>query len=157
MTANRTLLAVTRLIAIKREELERHRLDFLRLQRMVETELTKLIELTRIEYSFIEEMRLAESNSGGLDATSMIQSRQYLQQLQARCSTQKQRHGEVEMQEKLAQSEMERALSEARTLERLAERRQSRRALEAKRLDYVRADDLEITRSANARGAHVIH
>lgn len=150
-------LSVARLIAIKKEELEQHRLDLLRLQQLQRTEAVKLGDIEARERAFVDEMRMAQSGSRRLDAMAMIGSRRYLAVLQGQTIGQRGVCDEIDAQCSLAQAELERVFAEVRALERLAERRKNRASIEEKRVSYLHADDQEITRSSNERNDHVAH
>lgn len=155
MNVDISLQTVARLVAIKREELEHHRLDLLRLQHILRDEAVKLKEFEEIERSFVDGMRATEVGNNRLDAAVMIESRRYLLVLQSRIKEQQRAFDEVESLRSLAQGELDRLFVEVRALERLAERRKARGMRKEKRIAYLLADDQEITRVANGRSEHV--
>lgn len=155
MNVDISLQTVARLVAIKREELEHHRLDLLRLQHILRDEAVKLKEVEEIARSFVDGMRATEVGNNRLDAAVMIESRRYLLVLQSRIKEQQRAFDEVESLRSLAQGELDRLFVEVRALERLAERRKARGMRKEKRIAYLLADDQEITRVANGRSEHV--
>lgn len=155
MNVDISLQTVARLVAIKREELEHHRVDLLRLQHILCNEAVKLKEAEEIERSFVNGMRVAEAGNSRLDASVMIESRRYLLVLQNRIEEQQRAFDEVEALRSSAQGELDRLFVEVRALEMLAERRKASGMRKEQRIAYLHADDQEITRVANGRSEHV--
>lgn len=151
MNAQASATTIVRLIAIKREELDRARQDLQRLEHLVETAEGELQAADRNEHEHLEGMRRAEQQKRALDPMEMIERRRYQIHLQGiREKTQVVYEQAVE-QRNQAQRSLERIFSEIRTLERLAERRQARIVAERQRKEYLLADDQEITRNCNRR------
>lgn len=157
MKTSRELLTVARLIAIKREELEVHRLDLLRLRQLLSVEEKRLGEIEAEELHLLDAMREAQSGVQSLDPVAMMESRRYLLVVQARGAAQKSVCDDIAVQGTLAQNELERVYSEIRSLERLSERKLFRAAQEEKRVAYLQADDQETTRVSNGKVDHVSH
>lgn len=147
---------VVRLIAIKREELDRFRQDLGRMVRLVELGEAQFDRAKQDEQAFLEEIRQAEQRAqASLDAKGMIERRRYLMHLQNETEKKQVALDQALEQQKQARRSLEKAFAEMRSLERLAEHRQTRAAAERQRLEYLRADDQEITKTANRRLAHV--
>lgn len=157
MKPEKSLITVARLIAIKKEALEQHRLDLARLQQLQQSAEASLKQAEASERSFVDEMRDAQTGSRKLDAAAMIESRRYLAVLQGQLAERRGMFDDIEKQCSLAQAELERSFAEVRALERLAERRKTRVVLDEKRIGYLHADDQELTRVANRRSDHVVH
>ncbi|MBI2308405.1 MAG: hypothetical protein HYU78_13965 [Rhodocyclales bacterium] len=157
MKVDKGLMTVARLIAIKKEELEQHRLDLRRLQQLLQSAEASLKQAEENERSFVDEMRDAQSGSRKLDAAAMIESRRYLGVLQGLAAERRGMFDDIDKQCSLAQSELEQVFAEVRALERLAERRRTRVSLDEKRVGYLHADDQELTRVANKRSDHAVH
>lgn len=146
---------VARLIAIKREELDRLRQDLGRMDRLVELGRAQFDGAKRDEQAFLEETRQAEQRTqASLDARKMIERRRYLLHLQSETEKKQLALDQALEQQKQARRSLEKAFAEMRSLERLAERRRTRAAAERQRLEYLRADDQEVTKTANRRLAH---
>lgn len=147
-------LTVARLVAIKREELDRYRQDLVRLEQIVEAARAEHYAASESERNFLDEMRQSEHARKSLDASGMIERRRYLTHLQSQTEQQ-----QVALDQALAQRDqahrcLEQAFSEMRALERLAERRLARARTERQRLEYSRSDDEEITRKMSRGGRH---
>ncbi len=149
---------IARLIAIKREEVDRLRQDLGRIERLVELAQTQLESAEQDEAAFLEETRQAEHpTAGGLDAEGMLERRRYLMHLQGETEKQRRTLDQALEQQRRARRGLDKAFAEMRALERLAERRQLRAVAERQRLDYLRADDQEITKTVNRRLDHAHH
>jgi len=145
---------VTRLIAMKREELDSYRQDLSRLEQIVRLAHDKFSNAINAEKDFLSETRLAESDPRGLRPAAMMDRRHYLAYLEKCCKSARGALDESVMQHDLAQHQLEKIFAEIRTLERLAERRLSKAAEEEQRLGYLRADDQEVTKNANMKAAY---
>lgn len=145
---------IARLTAIKREELDRYRQDLVRLEKIVDGERNRLQAAREAEIDFLDEARRAEVARRTLDARAMIERRRYLTLLQNSREKQQTVLEQTIKQRDQAQRCLEAAFTEIRSLERLAERRLDRIHSENQRLEYKRADDLELTNNMHRRSTH---
>jgi flagellar biosynthesis chaperone FliJ len=137
---------VSRLVAIKSEELELYRQDLARLERILQTEQEKLLAAQEGERRLLAEIREAEQGKSRLDPVEMVEGRRYLEYLQEITRTSLAAFERVVAQRDNAHRCVLKAFEEMRVLERLAERRLGRALAEQRRVDFRRADDQEIAR-----------
>lgn len=152
-----SISSVQRLIEMKREELDRYRQDLVRLEGLVQSAQDNFHRAKDNESLFLEETRENESVARRLNAEEMIDRRRFLNYLQESIEVEQRIFDATVMHRNQAHQQLEQAYAEVRALERLAERLMARAAAEEQRIGYLVADDLEITRSLNARGAYVSH
>lgn len=138
---------ISRLISIKREELDRYRQDLQRLGQMVLMGRRELELARQSERSFLEDIRQSESALGTLSVQDMLERRRYLAFLREKAMVQSEMLAQVEEQQQQAQGCVDTAFAEMKSLERVAERLVERLHREIQRKNYVQADDQEVVRS----------
>lgn len=138
---------ISRLISIKREELDRYRQDLQRLGQMVLMGRRELELARQSERSFLEDIRQSESALGTLSVQDMLERRRYLAFLREKAMVQSEMLAQVEEQQQQAQGCVDTAFAEMKSLERVAERLVERLHRETQRKNYVQADDQEVVRS----------
>lgn len=138
---------ISRLISIKREELDRYRQDLQRLEHMVLMGRRELELARQSEQSFLEDIRQSESVHGTLSVQDMLERRRYLAFLREKTVAQSEMLAQVEEQQRQAQGCVDTAFAEMKSLERVAERLVERLHRETQRKNYVQADDQEVVRS----------
>jgi flagellar biosynthesis chaperone FliJ len=141
-------------MAMHREKLDVLRQDLLRLNQICAEAERKLRQAELAQTDFLDETRHSERSEALLYVDQMRDRRRYLAHLQKLAEDVAKTHEEAARQQAMAQDAFETCHKEIKKLERLAERRVQAARLEQQRQDYLRADDEELVRSQQIRGAY---